>query len=154
MLKSFGRGITSLLSSFGRGITSLLSSFGHGITSLLSSFGRGITSLLNSFGRGITSLLSSFGRGITSLLSSFGRGTPCLLSKWWKYYSFCVQKPTYMNNGDDLHLLPFHTLIFCIKNSRFQHSNFSKLDKMIYNSMSDTCSIIFVPKMGVKWYFF
>ncbi len=57
--------------------------------------------------------------------------------------------------GDDRALNTFTTAnIFVIKAVRFQHSNFSKFDKMIYNSISDTCTVVFAPELPVKWYVF
>ncbi len=39
---------------------------------------------------------------------------------------------------------------FMIKSVWLQHSNLSKLDKMIYNSISDACPIIFVPNLAIQ----
>ncbi len=43
---------------------------------------------------------------------------------------------------------------FVIKTVQFQHSNFFKVDKIIYNSISDTCSIVIVHKLHMIWFVF
>ncbi len=53
--------------------------------------------------------------------------------------------------GMTVQLLPFYHWYFVIETLLFQHSNFSKVDKMIYNSISDTCLIVFAPKLTIKW---
>ncbi len=37
-----------------------------------------------------------------------------------------------------------------IKSVWFQHSKFSKVAKMIYNSISDACSVVSVPKLAIE----
>ncbi len=42
-----------------------------------------------------------------------------------------------------------------IKTVRFQRKNSSKVDKKnLYNSILDTCSIVFAPKSAAKWHVF
>lgn len=50
--------------------------------------------------------------------------------------------------SESMHLLPIQLLIFFIKTIQFQHSNLSKFDKVIYNSISYTHSIVFASKLS------
>ncbi len=83
----------------------------------------------------------------------FGYGTPMLLSKINKTYLFCVEK-VYQHElfGMTVQLLPSHPAdISWLKLSKFQFSNFSKVDIIIYNPIFDICLTIFAPKFPIKW---
>ncbi len=49
-----------------------------------------------------------------------------------------------------LNWLRFRWCHFVIKSVPFQHLKFSKVAKMIYNSISDVCSVIFVPNLAIQ----
>ncbi len=101
------------------------------------------------------SMLNSFGCDIMSLLSSFGRGMPCLLWKIMKIiFIWCWKAYIYELWGWPCTYFCFTRWYFMIKTVQFQHSNICKVDKMIYNSISDICPMVFAPKLSVKWSFF
>ncbi len=97
-------------------------------------------------------MLDSFGFGITSLICSFGHATPSLLSKIIKIiFILCCKTYLFEPWGWLCTYYLFTNWYFVIKTVWFQRSKFSKVNKIIYNSISDTCLIVFVPKLPIKW---
>ncbi len=66
---------------------------------------------------------------------------------YWRIFMLSDEKPT----TDGEHWTGFawdgH---FVIKSVRFQHSKFSKVTKIIYNSISDACLVIFAPNLAIE----